>query len=99
MATLTVDLQEGFEGDPVEVIVDGEPRWRDEQVTTNVAVSLAASVPLEVPDGPADVRVALPARGLEARLAVDAAGEVHLAANVAAGQLRLERLAERPYYL
>ena len=99
MATLTVDLQEGFDGDAVEVFVDGERRWREEAVTTNVAVSLAASVPLEVPDGPADVRVAVPGRGLEAQLAVEGVGEVHLAANVADDGLRLERLAERPYYL
>ena len=99
MATLTVDLQEGFEGDEVEVFVDGERRWREDGVTTNVAISLAASVPLDVPDGSANVRVAVPARGLEAELAVDAAGEIHLAVNVAGGQLRLEQLAERPYYL
>ena len=99
MATLTVDLQDGFDGDAVEVVVDGERRWHEDAVTTNVAVSLAASVPLEVPDGPAVVRVAVPGRGLEAQLAVEAAGEVHLAANVADGRLRLERLAERPYYL
>jgi hypothetical protein len=99
VATVTVDLQDGFEGDAVEVFVDGERRWREEGVTTNIAVSLAASVPLDVPDGPANVRVAVPARGLEAVLAVQAAGEVHLAANLAEGQLRLEQLAERPYYL
>lgn len=99
MATLTVDLQDGFDGDEVEVAVDGERRWQQDAVTTNVAVSLAASVPLEVPDGPADVRVSLPGRGLAASLPVDVAGDVHLAANVEGGRLRLERLAERPYYL
>ena len=38
-------------------------------------------------------------RGLAASLPVDVAGDVHLAANVEDGRLRLERLAERPYYL
>ena len=99
MATLTVDLQEGFEGDAVEVFVDGERRWSENEVTTNIAVSLAASVPLEVPDGPVNVHVAMPGRGLEAGLGLEASGEVHLAANVADGRLRLEQLAERPYYL
>ena len=99
MGALTVDLQDGFDGDEVEIAVNGERRWQQDGVTTNVAVSLAASVPLEVPNGPADVRVSLPDRGLAASLLVDVAGDVQLAANVEDGRLRLERLAERPYYL
>ena len=99
MPTVTVDLQEGFENDTVEVSLGGESRWRGDSVTTNLAVSLAASVPLEVEAGESEVRVTVPSRGLDATLPLDAKQDVHVAANVEGGALRLEQLAERPYYL
>jgi hypothetical protein len=97
--TLTVDLQEGFQDDVVEVSLGGESLWRGDSVTTNVVVSLAASVPLEVDAGERELRVTVPSRGLDAALRLDVADDVTVAANVADGGLRLEPLAERPYYL
>lgn len=99
MPTVTVDLQDGFDGDTVEIEVDGGPRWREDAVTTNLVVSLAASVPLEVEAGEHELRVAVPSRGVEAVLRIDAAADVPVAANLADGELRLEQLPERPYYL
>ena len=63
MATMRIDLRGGFDRDPVEIWVDEDRRWREEAVTTKFTLDLAASVPLEVPDGPADVRLVLPGRG------------------------------------
>jgi hypothetical protein len=99
MPTVTVDLQEGFEDDVVEVWLGGEHRWREEAVTTNLAIALAASVPLEAEAGESELRVAVTSRGVEAtqRLAVEQ--DVTVAVNLADGSVRLEPLAERPYYL
>ena len=99
MATLTIDLQEGFESDRVEVWLDGERAWESDEVTTNLAVSLAASVPLEVEPGEAEVWVSLPRRMVDALLTVVVDGDEHLAANLDESGVRLEQLAERPYYL
>ena len=99
MGTLRIDLQGGFDSDTVEIWVDEEQRWRGEAVTTKFTLDLAASVPLEVPDGPADVRVVLPGRGIEQALEALVAGESYVVARVENDRLQLEQLADAPYYL
>ena len=99
MATLRIDLQGGFEGDTVEIWLDEELRQREDGVTTNLSVDLASSVPLVVPDGPADVRIALPERGLEETVEALVAGDTYVTARIEDGRLVVEQLAEAPYYL
>lgn len=99
MATLRIDLQGGFENDAVEVCVDEELRWRDDAVTTKLALDLAVSVPLEVPDGPADVRIVLPRKGLQETVEALVAGETYIVARIENATLVVEQLAEAPYYL
>ena len=96
---LRVDLQGGFDRDTVEIWVDEERRWREESVTTKFTLDLAASVPLEVPDGPADVRVVLPERALAQALEALVAGETYVVVRLEDNRLQLEQLAEAPYYL
>jgi hypothetical protein len=99
VAMLRVDLQGGFDRDAVEVWVDEERRWREDAVTTKFTLDLAASVPLEVPDGPADVRVVLPERGIEQSVEALVAGETYIIVRVEDDRIVLEQLAEAPYYL
>lgn len=99
MPTLTIDLQEGFENDRVELWLDGERAWASDEVTTNLSISLAASVPLEVEAGEAEVWVSLPKRSVDALLTLVVDGDRHLAASVDDSGVRLEQLAEPPYYL
>lgn len=99
MATLRIDLQSGFDGETVEVWVDEELRHREEDVRTNIAVDLAASVPLDVPEGPADVRVVLPEQGIDETVETIVAGETYVVARLEDGRLVAEQLAEAPYYL
>lgn len=99
MGTLRIDLQGGFDADTVEVWVDEERRWQGEGVTSNLTLDLAESVPLDVPDGPADVRVVVPARRLEDTVEALVAGETYVIARIENGRLVAEQLAEAPYYL
>lgn len=99
MGTVRVDLQGGFDRDPVEIWVDEERRWREEAVTTKFTLDLAASVPLEVPDGPADVRIVVPDTGLEQTVEALVAGDTYIVARVENDKLVVEQLAEAPYYL
>jgi len=99
VATLRIDLQGGFDTDTVEIWVDEERRWREDAVTTKFTLDLAASVPLEVPDGPADVRVVLPDRAIEQTVEALLAGDTYIVARVENDRLVLEQLAEAPYYL
>ncbi len=99
MATLRIDLQGGFDRDAVEIWVDEERRWREDAVTTKFTLDLAASVPLEVPEGPVDVRIVLPEQGVEQSIEALAAGEAYIVARLENDRLVLEQLAEAPYYL
>ena len=99
MATLRIDLQGGFDGENVEVWIDEELRFREDDVRTNVTVDLAASVPIEVPEGPADVRIVLPDQELEETVETIVAGETYVVARLEQGRLVAEQLAEAPYYL
>lgn len=99
MATIRIDLQGGFDGDDVEVLVDGERVHHEAAATTSLATDLAASFPLEAPDGHVEVTVRLPRRGLETSTDVLAAGETYVVARVEDGRLLVEQLADEPYYL
>lgn len=99
MATLRIDLQGGFDGEAVEVWVDEELRHRQDDVRTNVVVDLAASVTLDVPEGPSDVRIVLPQRGVEETVETIVAGDTYVVARLEGGRLVAEQLAEAPYYL
>jgi hypothetical protein len=98
MATLRIDLQGGFDTDAVEIWIDEERRWREDAVTTKFTLDLAASVPLEVPEGPVDVRVVLPKRGIERAVEALAAGDTYIVGRVENDRLVLEQLARSPYY-
>ena len=99
MGTVRVDLQGGFDRDAVEIWVDEERRWREHAVTTKFTLDLAASVPLEAPDGPADVRIVLPDKGLEQTVEALVAGDTYIVARVENDRLVVEQLAQAPYYL
>jgi len=99
VATLRIDLQGGFDRDAVEIWVDEELRWRGDEVTTKFTLDLAASVPLEVPDGPVDARIVLPERGIEQSIEALAAGETYIVVRLEDDRLVVEQLAEAPYYL
>lgn len=66
MALLHVDLQEGFESEPVAVSVNGQDALRKPAVRTRTQIGLADSFELTLPPG--DTRVAVTARGKTATL-------------------------------
>jgi hypothetical protein len=99
VATLRIDLQGGFAGEAVEVWIDEELRHREEAARSDPRVDLAASIPLEAPEGPVDVRIVLPDQGLEETIETIVAGETYVVVRLDRGRLVAEQLAEAPYYL
>jgi len=99
VGTLRVDLQGGFDRDTVEVWVDEERRWRRAGVTTKFTLDLAESVPLEVPDGAADVRLVLPEKAIEQAMEALVAGDTYVVVRLEDDRLVVEQLAQAPYYL
>ncbi len=67
---LHVELQEGWDGDLVEVVVDGKPAYEG-RPSTRMQTGYAAGVEVDVPDDaggrPVVVEVRLPERGVVAR--------------------------------
>jgi hypothetical protein len=98
VATLRVDLQAGFAGETVEVWVDEELRHTEAEARTIAAAGLAASIPLEAPEGPVDVRIVLPEQGVEETVETIVAGETYVVVRLKRGRLEAEQLAEAPYY-
>ena len=96
MATLRIDLRSGFDRDTAEIWIDQDLRWRENAVTTKFTLDLAASVPLEVPDGSADVRIVLPDRRIEGTVEALAKGETHVVVRVENGVLVVEQPGEAP---
>jgi anti-sigma factor RsiW len=61
LPAITLDLQEGFAGETVEVRLDGREVWRGE-VRTDWSIGLAERVQVEVPAGGGTVSVTVPSR-------------------------------------
>jgi antitoxin (DNA-binding transcriptional repressor) of toxin-antitoxin stability system len=96
---LTIEFQEGFEGDEVVCTVDGREVARLPAVRTNLAISRADSVTVEVPDGPATVGIALPARGLRTDVQVDPREHRYVLVDLEGGRLVATATGEMPRYM
>ena len=68
MAVLHVDLQDGFESEPVSISVNGQPAFSKPAVRTRTQIGLADSFELNVPPG--DCTVQVDARGGSTRFTV-----------------------------
>lgn len=97
MATVTVDLQEGFTDDEVLVRVGAEPAWHGTKVTTRNQIGFAATVEMSVREGPVTVAIALPRRGISGSVVVDARGEAFVGVSLQAGGSLGIRTSEEPF--
>lgn len=93
---LHVALQEGFDGDRVEVVVAGS-RYDFPSLSTRNQIGLADEIELDAPVGPVEARVALPDRSLDARTGYQLAVETWLAVNLVAGTVEFA-WAEAPFF-
>jgi antitoxin (DNA-binding transcriptional repressor) of toxin-antitoxin stability system len=96
---LTIELQEGFEGDEVVCTVDGREVARLPAVRTNLAISRADSVTVTMPERPVTVGIALPARGLRTDVQVDPLVHRYVVVNLEGGRLEATASGEMPRYM
>jgi hypothetical protein len=95
MPSLQIDLEDGFSSDTVVVYANGRVLWRQDDVTTNLAVSVAAIARVEVPEG-ARVEVHVPTRSLSA---ASQAETPYLEVEIAGDRLILRPSDELPHHL
>lgn len=87
LVALTIDLQEGFEGDQVVIAVDEREVFRKKGVQTRYQIGLAERVRLDIGPGQHSLRVSLPDRGLQGEKPIDAATEPVLAVSLIDGRV------------
>ncbi len=96
MPMLTIDLQDGFASDEVVIQVNGQEIYRRNQVSTNYAISRAASVQQEVPAGRAVVKITLPLKGLAQEIPLAISGPTYLALSIMDGRVS-HSLSDEPF--
>jgi hypothetical protein len=95
MPSLQIDFEDGFSGDTVVVRAEGHELWREDDVTTNLAASIATVARLEIPAG-TQVEVSVPTRQLTATERVETA---YLEVEIVRGELVLRPSRELPRHL
>ena len=95
MRPLQIDFEDGFSGDTVVIRAAGRELWREDDVTTNLAASVATIARLEVPVG-TQVEVSVPTRQLTATERVETP---YLEVEIAGGKLVLRPSRELPRHL
>jgi hypothetical protein len=90
-----IDFEGGFIGDTVIVRSDGRELWRQDDVTTNLAVSLAAIAQVELHEG-AELEIEIPTRGSRS---VERIETPYVEVEIVGDQLVLRPTTEPPMHL
>ena len=99
MATLHVDLQDGFDRDDVVIALDDGAATRRVTATTDYSVGLAAAEQFtELEPGDHTIDISVPARSLTARWTVTVDGDLYMAVSIDDGGLAVESRPEAFHY-
>ncbi len=88
MATVHVDLQEGFDHDTVVVRLDDADIYNGNDVTTQLLYGLADSTEVEVEPGTVRISIAVETRRLSHTLPLEVDGDVFIGFGLEGGELR-----------
>lgn len=95
--SLTVDLQKGFKGQRVEILLDDKTLLLKDEVHTDPSIDLAESIKVEVMEGEHIILVILDEKKRSTRR-INVTRETYIGVNVSAlGTLRYE-ISHGPYY-
>ena len=97
MSNLVIDLQDGFANDRVEVRVNDRQVYAKDGVSTDLRLSRADGVRLQLAKGPVEVHVNVSSRGLSATERLDISADVYLAVSVSDTDLKF-RTSDRPFF-
>jgi hypothetical protein len=96
---LTIDLQDGFEDDEVVCTVDGREVAGRSAVRTDLRISRAASLEVEVGDAPLTLGIDVPTRNLAGELRLDPREHPYVGVRLVDGRLQVRALADPPFYM
>lgn len=95
MAVIGVHLQEGFEHDTVNILVNEHEVWHKADVTTKLLLGYAEVVELDVPEGDVTVQIELPERALAEKTEVKVEEQIYILVSNVDGALNC-RVTQRP---
>jgi hypothetical protein len=90
MATLVIDLQEGFADDTVSILVNGQEVFHKKGVSTDYSIGRAEGIESQVPAGKSKVEVKLPARNLTGYVDVEVENTKYVGVKVLAGRIEFK---------
>lgn len=96
MTTLTVVLEEGFDGDDVAIRCAGDVVFSSDAVTTRPQVGVARRFTVDVPEGDVELSVDVPSRGTSADVHVEARDGTHVGISIVGDQV-VHRSAGEPF--
>lgn len=99
MATLVIDLQDGFSADVVIIYVNGEEIYHKQNINTNLAISRADSIQIQVPTGTAKVDVSVPSKHLTKTVTFQVATTLYVGISILGGTLEVQSSNERFFYM
>ena len=99
MATLRIELQDGFEADEVICTVGGREVARRPAVRTDLRISRAGAIELDVPDARLTVGLQVPTRGLGTELGLDPREHPYLLLRIVDGRLDARPSGDMPVYM
>jgi len=95
MAVFHIDLQDGFKGDTVSILVDGREVARRENVCTRRMLGLAEAISISVPDETRQVTISIPTQGINQDVPLPATPS-YLGASVNQGKVETF-FSEKPF--
>jgi len=99
MATLVIDLQDGFSVDTVIIHVNGEEIYHKQHVTTNLAISFADSVQTQVPAGRVNIDISVPSKHLSKAVPLQVTTTLYVGISILADTLEVRSSNEQFFYL
>jgi hypothetical protein len=100
VAVVSIELQDGFQDDEVICTLDGREVARRTGVQTDLRISRADAIPIEVPPGAHVLGVAVPTRGLASEVQVEVEQrELYVVVRVLDGRLHAAVSDAAPGYM
>jgi hypothetical protein len=99
MATLVIDLQDGFFADTVIISVNGEEIYHQQGVHTNLAISRADSTQIQVPAGSANIDISVPSKHLSGVVTLQVTTTLYVGISIVDGTLEVRSSDQQFFYM
>jgi hypothetical protein len=99
LATLVLDLQDGFADDTVTIHIDGKEKYHKLSVSTDYALGLADSVKIQVPNGSIQIQIKVLSRHISELVEQKVSETVYLGVSILEDRIHHQISDERFTYL